>query len=128
MKDLTIDGKLQRVFVLAESSERIVYIPIRSLNETDYARLVEIENKNPRDMLAEMEKTTLSNGRNALSVYDAVIQVMKKNTEKAGERLPKPEEMKPEEDAVTSPVVTEQPKATEAPQQPRKAGRPISTK
>jgi hypothetical protein len=130
MKDLTIDGKLQRVFVLAESDERIVYIPVKALNETDYERLVDLEKKNPRDLLGEMGKTTLSNGRNALSVYDSIIQVMEKKTEKAGQRIPKPEEIK-EPPAVV--VVQEAPKTTEAPQpatpdqtQVRKAGRPAT--
>lgn len=128
MKDLTIDGKLQRVFVLAESDERIVYIPVKALNETDYERLVDLEKKNPRDLLGEMGKTTLSNGRNALSVYDSIIQVMEKKTEKVGLRIPKPEEIK-EPPAVV--VVQEAPKPTNEPttvaQEPvqvRKSGRP----
>lgn len=128
MKDLTIDGKLQRVFVLAESDERIVYIPVKALNETDYERLVDLEKKNPRDLLGEMGKTTLSNGRNALSVYDSIIQVMEKKTEKVGQRIPKPEEIK-EPPAVV--VVQEAPKPTnetttvaQEPVQVRKAGRP----
>jgi hypothetical protein len=129
MKDLTIDGKLQRVFVLAESDERIVYIPVKALNATDYERLVDLEKKNPRDLLGEMGKTTLSNGRNALSVYDSIIQVMEKKTEKVGQRIAKPEEIK---EPPTVVVVQEAPKPTaetttvaQEPVQVRKAGRPV---
>lgn len=110
MRDFTIDGKLQRVFVLAESSERVVYIPVKALSETDYLRLIDIEKANPKDMLSQMEKTTLDNGRNSLAVYDSLIQVLVKDgkSEKAGKRLSKPEELGGKE-ITTAPAKVEQP-------------------
>lgn len=91
-KDIRIDGKLARVFVLAENNERIVYIPIKALNRVHYDQLTDISNANPTNMLEEMRKTKLSNGRNALTVFDAITQVLIKETDKEGSRLPKPDE------------------------------------
>lgn len=91
-KDIRIDGKLARVFVLAENNERIVYIPIKALNRVHYDQLTDISNANPTNMLEEMRKTKLSNGRNALTVFDSITQVLIKETDEEGSRLPKPDE------------------------------------
>jgi hypothetical protein len=91
-KDVRIDGRMQRVFVLAEESERLVYIPVKSLDKIHYDQLTEISEANPKNMLTEMSKTKLPNGRNALAVFDSLIQVMVKSSDTEGERLRKPDE------------------------------------
>lgn len=122
MKDIRINGKLQRVFVLTESDSRYVYIPLKHLTRVDYTRLLDIENKGG-DMLTEMKKTKLDNGRNALAQYDSIIQVAIKETEKTGSRLPKPDE--PESYTVSS-ELREKPAPTQSePEKPKKRrGRP----
>ena len=77
MKDIRVNGRFMRVFVLTESDERIIYIPIKSLHRTDYDRLLDIEKRcgGNRSMLEEMKKTKLENGKNALTLYDNIIQV-----------------------------------------------------
>lgn len=100
MKDIRVDGAFQRVFVLTESEDRIVYIPLKHLHRTDYDRLVAIEKAAGRgEMLTEMRKTVLDNGKNALVLYDSIIQVLKKNKERSevdgvptGERVLKADE------------------------------------
>lgn len=81
MKDIRINGKLNRVFVLKETDSRIVHIPVKSLHRVDYDRLRDIESKTPSkaDMLDTMRKTELDNGRNALVQYDKHIQVYLKS-------------------------------------------------
>jgi hypothetical protein len=96
MKDFKIDGVLQRVFVLAESDQRVVYIPVKALSRVDYTRLIDIESKNPSAMLETMKKTTLDNGKNALVLYENLLQVLVKDgaatNVKTGHRLRKPVE------------------------------------
>ena len=76
MKDIRIDNRLQRVFVLRETKDRIVYIPVKTLHRVDYERLREIaERKTSDDMLTVMGEVTLSNGINALLQYDSLICV-----------------------------------------------------
>lgn len=93
-KDLRIDGRMQRVFVLSETDERIAYIPLKSIHRVDYDRLNEISDAVPnKPILEQMRKTKLGNGRNALVQYDSVIQVADKVTSENGAiRLKKPEE------------------------------------
>lgn len=101
MKDIRIDGKFQRVFVLKEEKDRIVYIPIKALHRVDYDRLVEIENKakNKNDLLDNLKETTLSNGRNALVQFDSIIQVANVDPQKpVGSRLKKPNEAAEQEE------------------------------
>jgi len=95
VKDIRIDGKFQRVFVLKEEDNRIVYIPVKALHRVDYDRLVDIENKakDKNDLLDNLKETTLSNGRNALVQFDSIIQVANVDPEKpVGSRLKKPNE------------------------------------
>ena len=98
MKDVRIDGRLTRVFVLKESDDRLVYIPLKVLHRVDYDRLVAIENAvkgRSMSMLERMSEVKLDNGRNALTQYDNLIQVMNKTVVDgriAGERLRKPGE------------------------------------
>ena len=120
MKDIRINGKMHRVFVLTESDERYVYIPLKHITRVDYNRLLEIENKGG-DMLTEMKKTKLDNGRNALSQYDSIIQVAVKEGQQVGARLPKPDE--PESYSASLKAEDPAPKATE--EKPKKRrGRP----
>lgn len=98
MKDVRIDGRLTRVFVLKESEDRLVYIPLKVLHRIDYDRLVAIENAvkgGGMSMLERMSEVKLDNGRNALTQYDSLIQVMNKTVidgRAAGVRLRKPGE------------------------------------
>lgn len=92
MKTVIIDGITQRVFVLAENSNRMVYISTKTIHRVDYERLLEIESKFPGDMLKGMEKTALDNGRNALVQYDSIIQVAELTQTGAIRRIRKPHE------------------------------------
>lgn len=121
MKDLRIDGRLQRVFVLQETESRVVYIPLKALNRVDYDRLVDIE-KRGGDMLKEMSRTTLDNGRNALDLYDEIIQIADLGTNI--ERIRKPEETIITQQAPQSePRPKQEPKEEEKPAAPKKRGR-----
>lgn len=91
MKALRIDGRLTKVFVLKETEDSIVYIPLTHLGLIDYKRLIDIESQGG-EMLTAMRKTTLDNGRNALQQYDDVIQVLRYSSKDAGIRVPKPTE------------------------------------
>lgn len=96
MKDIRVDGRLQRVFILKETESHYVYITLKHLSRVDYNRLREIEEKGG-EMLNEMRKTKLDNGRNALALYDSIIQVSKKTgPNNAAVRVRKPHETKPE--------------------------------
>lgn len=76
MRVIKVNGKAEQVFVLKETEEKILYIPIKYLHRVDYDRLIEIEKSGPKEMLEAMKKTKLSNGRNALVQYDNYIQVI----------------------------------------------------
>lgn len=91
MKDIRIDGRLQRVFVLKETTERIVYIPLKTLHRVDYEALKEVSEKYGNEMMEGLKKTKLPNGRNALAQYDSIIQVSVKKGDDTN-RLRKPEE------------------------------------
>lgn len=91
MKDIRIDGRLQRVFVLKETTERIVYIPLKTLHRIDYEALKDVSEKFGKDMMEGLKKTKLANGRNALAQYDSIIQVSVKKGDDS-ERMRKPEE------------------------------------
>lgn len=92
LKDIRVDGRLHRVFVLMETSDRVVYIPLTSLTQVDYDRLTDISKQDPKNMLNTMSKSTLSNGRNMLALYDTLIQVMVKTGEGVGTRILKTSE------------------------------------
>lgn len=89
MKDIRIDGRMQRVFVLKETADRVVYIPVKVLHRVDYQRLIDIEAAAAGRMLDRMSETTLDNGINALVMYDKLIQVMEVSS---NARLRKPDE------------------------------------
>lgn len=91
MKDIRIDGRLQRVFVLKETNDRVVYISLRSLHRVDYDQLKDISEKYGKDMLEGMKKSKLLNGRNALVQYDDIIQVSLKSGDDS-QRMKKPVE------------------------------------
>lgn len=128
MKDIRINGRTQRVFVLKETAERIVYIPVKALHHVDYIRLKDIAAKGGV-MLDRMADTTLDNGRNALVQYDDIIQVMVKTGTNAGDRMRKPEEPVPEEPVLTQVVVDKHQEQSKdqllvETEQRRKPGRP----
>lgn len=118
MKDVRIDGRLTRVFVLHENESRMIYIPLKILHRVDYDRLVRIEKEAKDNMLERMSEIKLDNGRNALTQYDNLIQVMNKTSVVGGKaggiRVRKPGEP---EAMVTAPKV-----ATEQAQSPTEQG------
>lgn len=121
MKDIRVNGKLQRVFILTESDSRYVYIPLKHLTRVDYNRLLEIEGKGG-DMLTEMKKTKLDNGRNALAQYDSIIQVAIKETDKQVMRVPKPDE--PESYSVSTELTRKEEEKTTPAEPKKRRGRP----
>ena len=94
LKDIKIDNRTERVFVLTENAERVCYISLKTLHRIDYERLMEISKKFDDKMLEGMKDTTLSNGRNALRQYDNLIQVAQKGDKNAASRIAKPNEPK----------------------------------
>lgn len=99
MKDVRINGRMARVFVLKETKDRLVYIPLNSIHRVDYDRLLDVEaiaSRTKTDMLDVMSTYKLDNGRNALLQYDSIIQVLQKTADigkiSVGERLEKPGE------------------------------------
>ena len=125
MEDMRISGKLQRVFVLKKSDESVVYIPVKALTRVDYERLLNVEKKGG-EMLAQMRKETLDNGRNALALYDHIIQVAKLKDTNVGERLPKPDEPQPAVSTQTDNSVAPPPAQTQGEttqEAPKKRGR-----
>lgn len=91
MKVINVDGRPAKVFVLKETKDSIVYIPVKALFRVDYERLLELE-KQGGELLKTMQKTTLENGRNALVQYDNVIQVLRYTSDSTGKRLKRPNE------------------------------------
>lgn len=121
MKTLRIDGRLQKVFVLRETDDRLVYIPVKACFLIDYKKLLELENRGG-DILKHMSNETLSNGRNMLVTMDSLIEVMHKKTDQDGDRLRKPEEAmidlsmgEKSKDKDTQPKQAEEPKTEEKP-------------
>lgn len=94
MKNIKIDGRTQRVFVLKETEDSLVYIPVKALFLVDYERFRDMEEKGG-ELLKTMMNTTLDNGRNALVQYDNIIQVLRyvDGGKKTGVRLMKPSEV-----------------------------------
>lgn len=94
MKDVRIDNILQRVFVLKETEDSLVYIPVKSLFKYDYDVLCKME-RDGGELLKVMSRTTLDNGRNALIQYDNIIQVMRYTDKgkRVGTRVKKPAEV-----------------------------------
>jgi hypothetical protein len=120
MKDIRINGKMNRVFVLKETEDRIIHIPVKSLHRVDYGRLRDIESKTPAkaDMLDAMRKTELDNGRNALVQYDLHIQVYQKKVKNdLSKNSSEPEDQLTTEAADQTEQPEEKPK-------PKRRGRP----
>ena len=85
-RKIVVNGRKIEAFILAESETRVTYIPLDACHFTDYKQLREIHDRRPNNMLEEMRISKLKNGRNALVVYDNLIQVMSKT---AGMRIEK---------------------------------------
>jgi hypothetical protein len=113
MKNIKIDGRMTPVFVLKETDNRIVYIPVNHLHRVDYDRLKDIEKAGGNDMLAQMRRTKLSNGMNSLAAYDKVIQVADKANGNNVARLKKPDEV--DDIALSEPMKTVETKSEAAP-------------
>lgn len=131
MKVINVDGRPAKVFVLKETKDSIVYIPVKALFRVDYERLLELE-KQGGELLKTMQKTTLENGRNALVQYDNVIQVLRYTSDSTGKRLKRPNEdgfgdavpQLKQEDQQPEPVTT--PSADEKPARRKPGPRPGS--
>lgn len=97
MIDVTIDGKLKRVFSLRQENNRLVYLDLKKLTRVDYQRVLEVEEKGG-DLLTELRNTTADNGRNLLALIDNIIDVAVQdpNDSKKFYRMSKPGEPKKE--------------------------------
>lgn len=125
MEDIRVDNKLQRVFVLRKTDDSIVYIPLTSLTYVDYKRLLDVEAQGG-EMLTQMRKETFDNGRNALALYDNVIEVVRLSDKKkgVGKRVLKPGETAPPEPEQPVAQTTEPKPQTQKKAEPKKRGRP----
>lgn len=123
MKDIVIDGRLQRVFVLLENANRVVYIALKSIHKVDYERLLEIEKlAGKQPMLEIMKNYTLpKNNRNALQHFEHIIQVAEKSDSRQATRIRKPGE--PEAALDDEKAENDSVKANSAPTK-RRGGRP----
>lgn len=94
MQDIRVNGRLQRVFVLKQTDERVVYIPVKTLHRVDYDRLKKMEESKPANLplLDFMSKQKLDNGRLALVQFDKLIQVATLDASGDAVRLTKPDE------------------------------------
>ena len=93
MKDISIDGKIQRVYVLKQTGDRLVYIPLKDLHRVDYERLNELSEKEG-ELLKVLSRTTLDNGMNALTQYEHLLQIVD-IVDGKGTRVRKPTEVNP---------------------------------
>lgn len=93
MKDISIDGKIQRVYVLKQTGDRLVYIPLKDLHRVDYERLNELSEKEG-ELLKVLSRTTLDNGMNALTQYEHLLQIVD-IVDGKGTRVRKPTEINP---------------------------------
>lgn len=91
MKDFNIDGKVQRVFVLTETTDRVVYIPLKDLHRVDYERLEGFD-KEEGELMKVLSRSTLDNGMNALTQFESLIQIMDLTPNGDGVRVRKPSE------------------------------------
>lgn len=94
MQDIRVNGRLQRVFVLKQTEDRVVYIPVKTLHRVDYDRLNKMEASKPNNLplLDFMSKQKLDNGRLALVQFDKLIQVATLKDDGDAVRLTKPDE------------------------------------
>lgn len=125
MKVLRIDNQAVKVFVLKETEDSLVYIPVKSLALVDYQRLLKME-ANGGELLKTMAKETLDNGRNALIQYDNIIQVLRYTDaeQSHGIRVKRPSEQFSLQDEVAAATVVtppqKAPQLSEEPQRERK--------
>lgn len=148
MKDFRIDGMTQRVFVLSSTDKRIVYIPVKSLHRQDYEELkkLDAETTPSRSLMDILGKHRMKNGRNALAIFQNLIQVADL-TDVPGSitsalRVRKPDEpgalkraqeaaVKAAEEAAShrlSRVITETAEPQQAPQEPVQQEAPVRRK
>jgi DNA-binding protein H-NS len=118
LKRFKIDGRMQEVFVLRQTENRIVYVPVKSMHRVDYERFKEMSaQKPPRvDLLDYMAKYKLKNGVNALVQYDKIIHVANVHNE-IGTRVKKTEEIIDKFEHMSNTNQEPQPKRAVEPQQ-----------
>lgn len=75
MQKVIVDGKPELCFVLAEGTVNKIVIPLESLLNIDYHRLLPLEKKGG-NMLKLMLNTRLENGVNCLHMYKELIRVI----------------------------------------------------
>lgn len=94
MKVLKIDGRTAKVFVLKETEDSIVYIPVKSLFRVDYEILNDLESRGG-ELLKTLANEKLPNGRNGLVQYDNLIQVARysDDTKQLSHRVRRPDEV-----------------------------------
>ena len=79
MKDIRIEGRTERCFILKDDQAATVVIPISKLMPVDFRRLRDIENKGG-EMLSKMRDETLDNGRNAIKQYEPLFTIVRKES------------------------------------------------
>lgn len=108
-----------RTFVLKDGTHAMIHIPVEKvMNAIDYKRLKNIEAKGG-EMLTKMRDTTLSNGMNALSLYDELIEIYDKPEEQLSKNDTQAQQQAQPVQTETTEVVQES-----AQPQKRKRGRP----
>lgn len=141
LKQIEVNKRLIQAFILSETENRVLYIPVKSLHYNDYRQLKAVSDREPNNMLEEMRRSKhTGNNRNLLAMYDGLINVlskkagnrslMKSNTETAtqhNELVKKLEKGDIQLDAYNNPIdpdkVIEEEAEEEAPK-PKRRGRP----
>lgn len=67
-----------KAFILKETEDFYVYIPLRHIMKQDYIRFLDMMKNHDGDLLEAMRDTKLENGLYAILVYDALIQTQAK--------------------------------------------------
>lgn len=75
MEKVIVEGRMALCFVLAEGEANKIVIPLESLLNVDYHRLLPLEKKGG-NMLKLMLNTKLDNGVNCLQMYKDLIRVV----------------------------------------------------
>ncbi len=118
MKDMKIDGRTERCFILKDDAAATIVIPISKLMPVDFRRLRDIENKGG-EMMQQMRDANLDNGRNAIKQYEPLFVIVRK--ESFDER--KEQEITEQFDPAKAETTAQQPTTEEQPKR-RGPGRP----
>lgn len=124
--DKKISGQTRKIniraFVLKDGEAATIYIPVSKLGGIDYRRLKEIEEKGG-EMLTTMRDTKLSNGKNALALYQNLIETQfKPEFEEKQNREATRQEEETNEEETNEETVSQKTETTKP--TPKKRGRP----